>query len=209
MVDGKPMQKSRILARYSKYRKTVSSTDRLRRAQEVERYMSAYSTEHKMSAIASPNDPVLVISDPIASIVFNDNVAWLCIGEVNALCIDGDSVDFVPHSTLPENTVAVSYQLLGLRPASSDDDPSGKYDWRSCRASEEHTFTVPGRVTLPLNPKLSDAVEIAHSAFYLLESRALVALSASLCEYMTLTDMKSIPKLAPMKDFPYREITGK
>jgi hypothetical protein len=27
MVDGKPMQKSRILARYSKYQKTVSSTD--------------------------------------------------------------------------------------------------------------------------------------------------------------------------------------
>lgn len=45
--------------------------------------------------------------------------------------------------------------------------------------------------------------------FLSLESQALIAISASLCEYMTLTDMKSIPKLAPMKDFPYRETTGK
>jgi hypothetical protein len=171
--------------------------------------MSAYSMEQKPSAIASPTNPVLVISDPIASIVFNDNVSWLCIREVNALCIDGNSVDFIPHSTLLESTVSVSYQLLGLWPASSDDDPTGKYDWRSCRASEEHTFTVPGRVALLLNSKLSDMVAIASSAFYLLESQALVALSASLCKYMTLSDMKSIPKLTSMKDFPYRKITGK
>jgi hypothetical protein len=38
-VKGKEIDKSRLLAKYSKYRKNVSSTDRLRRVQDVEQYV--------------------------------------------------------------------------------------------------------------------------------------------------------------------------
>jgi hypothetical protein len=209
-IGGTTMPKSRALARYSKYRKTVSSTDRLKRVQEVERYSSSYSSRPNttISMDLQVDEPTLLVSDPIASIIFCEDRAWLCIGEVNGLKIDGDATDFVPHTMLSENTVSISYQVLGLRPASSDDDPSQKHDWRTCRLSQEQTFTVPGRIIQSINPKLADINDVRVPGFYLLDSQVIAALASSLFELLSLADLKTIPKLAPMKDFPYRESAG-
>jgi hypothetical protein len=128
--------------------------------------------------------------------------------EVNGLKIDGDATDFVPHTMLSENTVSISYQVLGLRPASSDDDPSQKHDWRTCRLSQEQTFTVPGRIIQSINPKLADINDPRVPGFYLLDSQVIAALASSLFELLSLADLKTIPKLAPMKDFPYCESAG-
>ena len=86
-----------------------------------------------------------------------------------------------------------------------DDDPSSLSDWRSCRI-EEHSFTVPGQLIQPINPAIS--THIPHSTFYLLDSQFLVALSASLLEYLGASDIKNIPKLAVSHTFPYREGSG-
>ena len=210
-VNGKEVVKSRALAQYSKYRKFVSSTDRLRRVQAVGRYVSAYSSSSKCLSTLSkstPDTPVLVVSDPIVSLLICDNRAWLSFGEVNGLKIDGDSVEFIPHEILGEATVAISYQLLGLRPATSDDDPTSKHDWRSCRTEREQSFTVAGSLVQPINPDLPQDIGVG-IGYYLLDSQVLVALTASLLEKFTAADLKNVPKLAPTKDFPYRERAGK
>jgi hypothetical protein len=56
----------------------------------------------------------LLISDPIATLIRIEKKFWLCLGEVNGLQIDGHPVDKVSFKMLEEETVTVSYQMLGL-----------------------------------------------------------------------------------------------
>lgn len=155
VVNGKELAKSRALAQYSKYQKQVGSTNCLKRVQGIERYaQNSVSIIPNLNNSLSPDVPVLMISDPVATLLCCDNHAWLCIGEVNGLKVDGQYADFVTHEILHEKTVAVSYQLLGLWPATLDDDPSSLFNWRSCRI-EENTFTVPGQLIQPINLTIS------------------------------------------------------
>lgn len=73
----------------------------------------------------------LVISDPIATLVCIEGKIWLCLGEVNIIQIDSQSVSHVSFDMLMEDIVMVLYQMLGLRPATLEDDPEGWHDWRT------------------------------------------------------------------------------
>ena len=103
--------------------------------------------------------------------------------------------------------VSVSYQLLGLYPATSDDDPDQAMDWKSGRLSVERTFLdIPGSLVIPLNPKLTDA-----GSRYLFDSQSLVAFAATLAEPLS-TDAqlrKLVPKISPLTDYPYRKAGGR
>ncbi|KAF8964489.1 hypothetical protein BDZ97DRAFT_1660101, partial [Flammula alnicola] len=209
LIGGSLISKSRALSRFSKYRVTASSTDRLRRVQAVERYIQNKATSaHEPRASSPPamdEAQMLVISDPITTVLSSESKLWLCIGEVNGLKIDGESVDYVGFDMLAEGTISVSYQMLGLRPATTDDDPGLKHDWRTYRMPER-SFTVPGALVGPVNPSLSSS----HTdvPWYLFESSVLVALAASLTQELTISQLKSIPKYAPTKHFPYLEASG-
>jgi len=163
------MEKSRALARYSKFRKHASSTDRLRRVQDIKRYVKNDSLNEHIGG-GSLSDPptdeteVLVISDPITTLLYSEKRFWICIGEVNDIKIDGDFADSVPIEMLDEDTVTVSYQMLGT--------------------IEERSFTVPGRFIQVVNPTLSKTH--TNIPFYL----------------------KSVPKIAPRREYPYREASG-
>jgi len=70
----------------------------------------------------------------------------------------------------------------------------------------EQSFTVPGRLIQSVNPTTSKT----HLSipFYLLQSTVLVALTASLFQSLTVSDLKTVPKLAPTKEYPYRQGSG-
>ncbi|KAF8967518.1 hypothetical protein BDZ97DRAFT_1903384 [Flammula alnicola] len=209
LIGSSFISKSRALSRFSKYRVTASSTDRLRRVQAVERYVQNKATSaHEPRASSPPamdEAQMLVISDPVTTVLSSESKLWLCIGEVNSLKIDGQSVDYVGFDMLAERTVSVSYQMLGLRPAITDDDPELKHDWRTYRMPER-SFTVPGALIGPVNPTLSSS----HTdvPWYLFESSVLVALAASLTQELTVSQLKSIPKFGPTRDFPYLEASA-
>ncbi|KAF8155871.1 hypothetical protein B0H34DRAFT_798966 [Crassisporium funariophilum] len=180
--------------------------DQLRRVQEVKQYVINKVLDSPAHGTPSaPPAEVLVVSDPIATLFSSDNKAWLCIGEVNSLKIDGQSADTVTFDMLSENTVTVSYQMLGLRPANIDDNPEAKHDWRTYRMDKQ-LFTVPGRLIQPINPALSKTH--IHIPFYLFQSTVLVALTASLFQSLMSSHLKGVPKLAPTKEFPYREASA-
>jgi hypothetical protein len=213
-VKGKEIDKSRLLAKYSKYRKNVGSTDRLRRVQDVERYVQN-STPFETSDLDnseltqdSPDELVITISDPVATLVCSDSQFWLCIGTVNSLRIDGKPATSISLDLLQEDTVSISYQLLGLRPATSEDvgEQTKYHDWRSYAISE-HTFTVPGRLIQSINPEIS--MSTTQHPYFLLESTVLVAVTASLLQSIAASDLKLAPKLVPSTEFPYREVGGK
>ena len=203
LVSGTLISKARALSRYSKSRTHAGSTDRLRRVQDIPRFESSKRIE-EMTSIPDGSD-VLLVSDPIATLLRCEKKFWLCIGEVNALRIDGRSVDFVSVDMLMEDTVSVSYQMLGLCTSTTDDDPDQHNDWQTCTI-DEHSFTVPGRLIQAINPSISKTH--TNFPFYLFQSTDLVALTASLFQSVSPANLKNVPKIAPTKEYPYREGSG-
>ncbi|KAF9001173.1 hypothetical protein BDQ17DRAFT_1426738 [Cyathus striatus] len=189
MVDGKDMAKSRLLAQYSK--------------DPLGRYIG--STSNITNALPHGDGDVLAVTDPIGTLLHTDNKFWLCIGEVSGLRFDGQPVESISIDMLVEDTVSVSYQVLGVRPSTSDDDPELKHDWRTY-SMKEHSFSVPGRLMQVTNPTLSTIHE--KMPFYLLEGSVLVALTASIFQSLTTSDLKHVPKLDPTRQYPYRESGG-
>jgi len=106
---------------------------------------------------------------------------------------------------LSEETINISYQILGLRFAMLADDPDGQHDWRTYRTSEQ-SFTVPGRLIKSINPTILKSH--LSTPFYLLQSTVLVALTASLFQSLTMSSLKAVPNLAPTKEYPYHQGSG-
>ncbi|KAF8054503.1 hypothetical protein FPV67DRAFT_1440289, partial [Lyophyllum atratum] len=102
----------------------------------------------------------------------------------------------------------VSYQLLGLCATDSTDDPTLKSDWRTYRMLSERSFTVPGSLIQPINPDTSTPKSVREKTFYLLDSRVLVALAASIFQSLSSSELKSVPKMTVQKEYPYRERLG-
>ena len=209
IISGVEISKARALSTFSKTRKFVSSTDRLKRVQEVGRYGAPNADSDKSSTayqIPTDSSKVLLITDPIATLIHVENQYWLCIGEVNGLKLDGKAVGYISLDMLSEETVTVSYQMLGLRPATSDDDPELKHDWRTY-SMEEKSLSVPGKLIQSVDP----AVSLTHkkTPFYLFESTVIVAITASIFQSLAVSDLKKVPKLARTDEYPYRATSGK
>jgi hypothetical protein len=204
-INGHAVSKSRVLAQFSKHRKVATSTDRLKRVQHVQRY-STHSSES--THLTDPDATgALMVHDPIASLLHSAGCAWLCVGAVNNIRVDGQSVDHISEKLLLEDTVAISFQLMGLRPANIEEDPTSKYDWRTF-STPETTFTVPGHSIEGLNPVIASLPSDSSKVFYLLDSAFLTALAASMYSKFSLQNLKSIPKIQPSNQFPYQEASG-
>jgi hypothetical protein len=210
--QGQDMSKEKALRLYSKYRNTPGSMDRLKRVRGDERHLNPETENHSVHSPRITNvngtaESDLIISDPVASLLRCDGRVWLCIGEVNGMKVDGKPVDCINCDLLMEATVLISYQILGLRPSDSQDDPTLKSDWRTYPI-KERTITAPGRLIQPIDPQTSMPTSIMDPIFYLLDSRFLVALAASLFETQKASDIKSVPKIGLGTEYPYRERLG-
>ncbi|KAJ7648621.1 hypothetical protein DFH06DRAFT_997187 [Mycena polygramma] len=107
--------------------------------------------------------------------------------------------------TLQERAVTVHFQIVRVVPATHEDDPDLKNDWRA-RGVIRYSITAPGRLVLPIDPVLS--TRIVNDPFYLFESSVLRAFGARLLNMVTLPLNTLIPKFVPTESFPYRETHG-
>lgn len=206
VYKGNEIPKTRALSLASKYRNLVpGSTDRLRRVQEIPRY--GIKVQDEGDVLPTSKDDTLLVSDPITSLLSCDGRIWLCVGEVSGIFLEGRSVESVPHRLLQEKITTVSYQLLGLRPATINDDPSRQNDWRTYRMFEQ-SFTVPGLLVQPVDPVISTTHAAGLVPWYLFASSVLVALAASVFQGVTSEALKSVPKLTMSNEFPYRSEKG-
>ena len=209
LIKGAAINKARALKNFSKYCKHTGSTDRLKHVQSIARFPNTenllLSSPNNITCVQVDNSQNIIISDPIASLLWIGNDLWLCIREVNGLQVDGQPVDYISFEMLEEETVKVFYQILGLQPASLLDDPNGIHNWRTY-AMEEHSFVVPGKIVQSINPVTSNTA--ISMPFYLLQSLVLVALTASLFQSLTVSDLKNVPKIAQLKEYPYHEASG-
>lgn len=92
VVGGESVMKSRVLAMYSCYRKTASSTDCLKRVQEVARYVAG--VEESTSALEDDAN-LLLIHNPVATLIQSDKRIWLALGKVNGIRYNNQSVERV------------------------------------------------------------------------------------------------------------------
>ncbi len=209
IYEGKRVLKSRALSLYSKRRGKAgpSSTDRLKRVQEVERY-SGRTSSSNLNDTPGVDQPLLLIQDPVATVVRCQGHLFLCIGEVNGIKINSDStITAVPQSDLRElEKITISIQVLGLRPTTSDDDISLKNDWRSYRV-KELTLHIPGQFIQPIDPQLVSRG--IGKMFYLFQGSVLVGLAATILGELTSKNVKELARITRTDDFPYLEQSGK
>ncbi|KAJ7306878.1 hypothetical protein DFH08DRAFT_944693 [Mycena albidolilacea] len=202
-VQDKPLRKTRALALMQKFGYNAKSTDRLKRVADVQRY-SAKGDEHAGTVIESDAAYILV-SEPIATLVRCEEKLFAGIGEVTDIQLDGKSLEQLSVDSLRERKVTVHFQILSLVPATDQDAPEGKHDWRSTGILR-HVLSTPGRLVLPVDPAVS--TRIPGKPYYLFESGVLRALGAQLLDEVTLGLNSHIPKCTPTPRFPYREPSG-
>ncbi len=83
----------------------------------------------------------------------------------------------LPSALLMEDMTSIMYQLIHLIPATQNDDPSLKNDWRTSSHLQPAYFTAPSRLVQPINPILSMA---DFKPLFLFDSSMLIALADSL-----------------------------
>ena len=133
---------------------------------------------------------------------------WLCLGKVNTIQIDSQSVGHVSFDMLMEDIVMVLYQMIGLRPATLDDDPERWHDWRTYKiTSSEQSFTVPGQLIQSINLMISKTH--TYIPFYLLQSSVLVMLIVSIFQTLTVSNLKKVLTMTSTREYPYHKGSSK
>lgn len=205
--NGRQIYKSRYLNQAFENLKKPGSTDRLKRVANILRY-AAKSTQAYDSVL--DDDPrsdgnAIQMDSPIATLIRCNGHLFLCLGEVNDIIIDFRHTDQVAVEYLMEPSVSVSYQMLILVPASVDDDPDLKNDWR-WSGKRGHTFCVSGLLVQPINPAIS--TKVPGEPFYLFESSVLMAIGSSILERFEQDHAVTVPDIKKSETFPYCEVTG-
>ncbi|KAJ7191493.1 hypothetical protein GGX14DRAFT_381107, partial [Mycena pura] len=206
-VAGQLVRKAHALSQRLKYGNQKASTDRNRRVAGVARHAGSFVIDSGMTEFDSVfGGPCLMISDVVATLLRCEGRFFLCIGEVNAIHLESESMDSLGLDVLPERTVTVSIQFLKVIPATTADDASNKHDWKSAGVLEQ-SLKIPGKFIQPLNP--SGSTQDIGRSCYLFESNALRILAASLFEQMTPQNQLLVATVTSTQFYPYRERGGK
>lgn len=121
---------------FSKYRQHASSTDHLKCIQDIPWFVDTNkilnsSPTHSLEDHIDDTEKI-VVPDPISTLICVENKFWLCLGEVNGLRVNGHPVNNISFEMLPEESITISYQILGLQTATLADDLNRQHGWRTC-----------------------------------------------------------------------------
>jgi hypothetical protein len=210
IVQGHKTSKAKALRHRMSYRNSRSSTDRLRRVQNIPCFGPTTSTAESNSWLGSisscdaeSSGPILRIGNPVAILVRCDTLIILAVAQVNRLRFASESnLDELAVHLLADPTAKVDCQILRLVPATIEDDPTHVHDWCWSMQMEATCESVDGRYVHALNPAIS--VLTPGKPTYLFEGSFLVTLSCSLFQDLQPQDYRSLPVVRRSEDFPYR-----
>jgi hypothetical protein len=188
------------------YRTNWSSTDRLKRVQEIPCFNLTAFSEHNSDIISHDSllgFPCLCIGNPIVGLVRCEEHIFLAISQVNGLHFASNSnLDHIQLHHLVDSASKVDFQILRLLPAATHDDPTQQYDWCWSLQMKATVTNVPGHLIYPINPMMS--VHIPGEPTYLFESSFLLSLSLSLHQELQPQDLCDLPTVKRSEYFPYR-----
>ncbi|KAH9074231.1 hypothetical protein EDB83DRAFT_2312565 [Lactarius deliciosus] len=204
-IKGEKMTKAKALRYRMAYQASRSSTDRLKRVQQlpcfdaVNRITDADIITTSDSLLGAPS---LRIGNPVAVLVRCDALVVLAVAQVNRLKFASRDLDELPVHLLADPTATVDSQILRLVPATLDDDPTQIHDWCWSLNMEASCDNIPGQNVHPINPSVS--VQNPGKPTFLFESTFLVTLSCTLFQELRTQDRKNLPVVKRSEHFPYR-----
>ncbi|KAJ7174927.1 hypothetical protein C8R46DRAFT_891619, partial [Mycena filopes] len=192
LVDGKKLSKASILSQLMQGRSVRLSTDRNRRVAGI----PAFKSPAAPSLITSGNlgVPTLHITNPIAAMVTCEDKIFLAVAQVNWIIFGSAEVDALALDLLADAGTKISFQILRLLPATEEDDPDGRHDWRWSLGLESNCVDVPGNLVQPLNPTVSNRV--AGTPTYLFSSDMLLHVASGIHTSLTYSDFEMIPPVS-------------
>ncbi|KAF8265196.1 hypothetical protein EI94DRAFT_1787602 [Lactarius quietus] len=204
------LNKSQALSLLFKYSKSTSSADQLRRVQQQARFVQS-DPETLLDNSSDETGALLMVNNPIASLISCEENIFLCIGEIIGIHLGSKAVDYLRLDVLLEDTVHITYQVYSLVCTYPDNDNLDsntnlpKNDWKTSSLLPLK-LKVPGNLIQPINPSL--AMPSSHTPYYLFDTPMLIALTSSLRDRLTNPQLKFIPRAAQTDCFPYRERSG-
>ncbi|KAH9170291.1 hypothetical protein EDB89DRAFT_2190372 [Lactarius sanguifluus] len=199
-IQGQKTSKAKALRHRMASRTTRSSTDRLRRVQNIPCFgpTSAGTAESdSWSGSITPCDdttlgPTLRVGNPVALLVLVNRLRFASQSNLDELAVH----------LLADPTAKVDCQLLRLVPATVEDDPTRVHDWCWSMQMEANCENIDGRYVHSLNPAIS--ILRPGKPTFLFEGSFLVTLSCSLFQDLRSQDYQSLPVLRRTEFFPYR-----
>lgn len=208
VIDGQKTSKAKALRHRMASQATRSSTDRLKRVQQLPCFDSVGSILDTNTIISSSTllgAPSLRIGNPVAILVKCNDMIVMAIAQVNRLKFASrENVLELPIHLLADPTAKVDAQIICLRPATLDDDPTQVHDWYWSSEMGSSCDNVPGHYVQPINPSVS--VHQPGKPSFLFESEFLITLSCNLFQELSHRDRKNLPKIKQSEDFPYRSL---
>ncbi|KZT31395.1 hypothetical protein SISSUDRAFT_1067790 [Sistotremastrum suecicum HHB10207 ss-3] len=202
-VNGKQINKARVLREWFRHFSTAASTDRLKRVAQISRYSTsapaAASIPDGDSVFGIPN---LSINDPVATLVSVNDVIFLAVGHVTSIKKGQARLESIDLELLRENSVSVTIQILQIKPDERSNATS-RTDW-SWTSQFEQSITTPGRFVQPINPPTTNVFPPT----YLFRSDELRATAALIHDNLAPGDIKQLPKVKQTETFPYRSSEG-
>ncbi|EIW81501.1 hypothetical protein CONPUDRAFT_55848, partial [Coniophora puteana RWD-64-598 SS2] len=207
---GTMVPKSRALANRFLYRKSATSTDRLRRVRQEARYSGcAMLGPDGLLHVAKDKEdqPLLLIGSPVASLFSSNGRKFLGLGQVTGIRFRSVQHDDLPIQLLGEDTARISIQLFGLSAGTFHDDDGNSYDWQSALLLSLHIPNLPGFLVSPVDPVT--VVPSLGQQVFLFESTSLVSLTATLRDRLLPHNEHRIVSIDPRSfGFPYVEASG-
>jgi hypothetical protein len=205
IIQGQKTSKAKALRYRMAFRASRSSTDRLKRVQQLPCF-DAVSSVTDTSPIAASSSllgvPSLRIGNPIAILVKCEEMIVMAIAQVNRLKFASrDNHLELPIHLLTDPTAKVDAQILCIRQATLEDDPTQVHDWCWSSRMGSSCDDVVGQYVQPINPSVS--VHQPGTPVFLFESTFLVTLSCTLFQELAPQDRKNLPKIKRSEDFPY------
>jgi hypothetical protein len=205
VIQGEKTTKAKALRHRMAYQASRSSTDRLKRVQQLPCFDAVDripDTDIITTGDSLLGTPSLRIGNPVALLVRCEGLVVLAVAQVNRLRFASRDLSELPAHLLTDPTVRVDSQILRLVPATLDDDPTQVHDWCWSLKMEASCDNVPGQDIHPINPSVS--IQNPGKLTFLFESTFLVTLSCTLFQELRPQDRKNIPVVKRSEHFPYR-----
>ncbi|KAH9020793.1 hypothetical protein EDB85DRAFT_2094831 [Lactarius pseudohatsudake] len=159
-IQGQETSKAKALRHRMAYRSNRSSTDRLRRVQNIPCFAPTSSVTEPSSIPPCVDietlGPCLRVGDPVALLVRCGTLVVLAVAQVNRLRFASQAdLDELGVHLLADPTAKIDCQLLRLVPASIEDDPTQVHDWCWSMSMEATCDSVHGQYIHLLNPSIS------------------------------------------------------
>ena len=204
-IQGEKTTKAKALWHRMADHASQSSTDRLKRVQQVPCFEvgNRMADSDFITTSDSPlGSPSLCIGNPVALLVRCEGMMVLAIAQVNWIRFVLRDLDNLPAHLLADPTARIDTQILCLIPATLDDDPMQVHDWCWSLNMEVSCDNIPGQDIHPINPSVS--VQKPGNPTFLFESTFLVTLSCTLFQELRPQDHKNILLVKQTEIFPYR-----